>query len=387
MALRTASLCAGIGGLDLGVELAVPGSQLVVAVERQAFAASVLRSRLAGQALGAPPIWDDLETFDGRRWRGKVDIVVAGYPCQPESVAGLRRGQADERWLWRTVWRVVRDMGPRYLFVENVAGHLSGTFEKVVGDLAASGWSAEWDCFPASSVGAPHQRDRLFCLAANPERSPLRIQPEWREWDRRGERAPEREQAEPVDDGGPRQPADAEVERGARSEQHRAPSFACGHGEDSANADGHGLQGVGRSGELDTRERQELWRDAHGRDRARFGNTDGERLQEADGERLSAREEPLGEHDGLADPERDGHEGETWGRCDRAGWEAGELARGGLPYWQRVLPPEPTFRGMDDGTAHRLDRDWADRLYALGNAVVPQAAARAFATLWRRLEG
>jgi hypothetical protein len=106
-----------------------------------------------------------------------------GSPCQPESSAGLRLGEADERWLWREVWRIVREVGPAYLFVENVAAHLSGTFGRVVGDLAASGWRVEWDCVPASAVGAPHQRDRLFVLA---ERVPHSVRLEIRDEPGRG---------------------------------------------------------------------------------------------------------------------------------------------------------------------------------------------------------
>jgi site-specific DNA-cytosine methylase len=95
-----------------------------------------------------------------------VDLITAGYPCQPESTAGKRLGHEDERWLWADIWRVICDVAPRYVFVENVAAHLSGTWGRVLGDLAAGGWSVEWDCVPAAAVGAPHLRDRLFALAA-----------------------------------------------------------------------------------------------------------------------------------------------------------------------------------------------------------------------------
>jgi DNA (cytosine-5)-methyltransferase 1 len=95
-----------------------------------------------------------------------VDLITAGYPCQPESTAGKRLGHEDERWLWADIWRVICDVAPRYVFVENVAAHLSGTWGRVLGDLAAGRWRVEWDCVPSAAVGAPHLRDRLFALAA-----------------------------------------------------------------------------------------------------------------------------------------------------------------------------------------------------------------------------
>src|SRR5690606_27347595 len=111
----------------------------------------------------------DLRTFSPEPWRGCVDLVTAGYPCQGESNAGKRRGSKDPRWLWNDVWRVVCGVGARLLFVENVAAHVNRSFPQVLATLAESGWAAEWDCVPAAAVGAPHQRDRVFCLAAHPD--------------------------------------------------------------------------------------------------------------------------------------------------------------------------------------------------------------------------
>jgi len=94
-------------------------------VEREAFAAAVLVARMEDQALDRAPVWDDLTTFDGHPWRGRVDLVAAGFPCQPSSHAGQRLGTADERWLWPHVARVVREVGPSLVFIENVPGLLS----------------------------------------------------------------------------------------------------------------------------------------------------------------------------------------------------------------------------------------------------------------------
>jgi DNA (cytosine-5)-methyltransferase 1 len=119
--------------------------------------------------LAPAPIWDDLRTFDGRPWRGLVDFVFGGIPCQPHSLAGKRGGGADERDLWPDFWRVVCEVGPRLVLVENVPGMLSsdgGTvMGRILGDLAAGGYDAEWDCIPAAAVCAPHRRDRVWVVA------------------------------------------------------------------------------------------------------------------------------------------------------------------------------------------------------------------------------
>jgi DNA (cytosine-5)-methyltransferase 1 len=94
------SLCSGAGGLDLRLHLALPEYRTVGHVERDAYAAAILVARMEDAALDPAPVWDDVATFDCRPWRGAVDIVTAGYPCQPFSVAVKRRGADDPRHLW-----------------------------------------------------------------------------------------------------------------------------------------------------------------------------------------------------------------------------------------------------------------------------------------------
>jgi DNA (cytosine-5)-methyltransferase 1 len=130
------------------------------------------------------PIWDDVRTFDGRPWRGLVDVITAGFPCQPFSVAGQRRGSNDERNLWPETIRVIRAVRPRYAFLENVPGLLTWNggryFGRIFGDLAESGFDAEWTVLGASDIGAPHYRKRLWILAytrcgSPQENKPLRF--------------------------------------------------------------------------------------------------------------------------------------------------------------------------------------------------------------------
>ncbi len=163
--LNMLSLCSGGAGLDLGVTLAEPRAHTVAYVEREAFAAAALVARMADASLSPAPIWDDVASFDGRPWRGVVDCVTAGFPCQPWSVAGRRRGASDVRWIWPDIARIVDEVAPTVVFLENVPGILGHGLGLVLGDLADLGFDAEWGVFGANDVGAPHRRRRLFVLA------------------------------------------------------------------------------------------------------------------------------------------------------------------------------------------------------------------------------
>ena len=165
MALRALSICAGIGGLDIGLQIAAPEYRTVCYIEREVFAASVLVARMEEQKLHKAPVWDDVATFDGSYWHNKVDIIVAGFPCQPVSHAGKRLGDKDERWIWDDIERIIKEIQPAYLFLENVRGLVSRGLDKVLRSLASMGFNAEWGCLQAGQVGAPQRRDRWFCLA------------------------------------------------------------------------------------------------------------------------------------------------------------------------------------------------------------------------------
>lgn len=162
--LRTLSLCSGGGGLELGVELAVPTARTVCWVEWEAFCCAVLVSRMEAGAVAKAPLWSDLRTFDGKPWRGAVDLVTAGYPCQPFSQAGARRGEDDPRHLWPHVHRVIEEVRPSLVFLENVAGHVGLGLGTVLGDLHGAGYRVTATLVTASEVGASHKRERLFIL-------------------------------------------------------------------------------------------------------------------------------------------------------------------------------------------------------------------------------
>ncbi len=158
------ALFAGAGGGVIASRML--GHRIVCYVEREPFCVEVLKARIADGSIDDAPIWDDVRTFDGRPWRGLVDIVSGGFPCQPFSNAGNQRGADDERNCWPDVLRLVREIRPGVVFLENVAALVATDyFGTVLGDLAASGYDARWDCIPASAVGAPHARDRLWLVA------------------------------------------------------------------------------------------------------------------------------------------------------------------------------------------------------------------------------
>lgn len=127
--------------------------------------AVTLVARMEDSALDPAPIWDDLRSFDGRPWRGRVHLVSAGYPCQPFSIAGLRRGTSDPRHLWPEVARIADEIQPEWVFAENVEGHLSLGLADVARDLEALGYRTKAGVFSAREAGASHRRRRLFILA------------------------------------------------------------------------------------------------------------------------------------------------------------------------------------------------------------------------------
>lgn len=169
------SLCSGYSGLDLGLGMAGVSTRTVCYVEREAYAAANLAALMQAGKLDAAPIWSDLVTFDGKPWRGAVDILTAGFPCQPHSVAGKRKGKQDARWLWDDIARIIGECQPHSVIIENVPGLLRSGLRDVLRDLALLGFDAVWTRRSASEAGAPHRRQRLF-LVAYTDRSDLRVQ-------------------------------------------------------------------------------------------------------------------------------------------------------------------------------------------------------------------
>lgn len=163
------ALFAGAGGGILGGHLL--GWRTVCAVERSAYCARRLMQRQNEGHLPPFPIWDDVCTFDGTPWRGVVDVVSGGFPCQDISAAGKGAGLDGERsGLWSEMARIIGEVRPRFALVENSPMLTSRGLGRVLGDLAALGFDARWGVLGAAHAGAPHLRERIWILA-NADRS------------------------------------------------------------------------------------------------------------------------------------------------------------------------------------------------------------------------
>lgn len=162
---RCISLCTGYAGIELGLKRVIPNLRTVCYVEVEAFACANLVAKIEAGELDAAPIWTDIKTFDGKPFYQRVHIITAGYPCQPFSVAGKRKGTADPRHLWSYIERIVQAVRPVWCFFENVSGHLSLGFPEVYRSLRNLGYKVEAGLFTAAECGAPHQRERLFIIA------------------------------------------------------------------------------------------------------------------------------------------------------------------------------------------------------------------------------
>ena len=160
---RVLSLFAGIGGFDLGLER-TGGFKTVAFCEIEPFAVRVLNKHWP-----EVPVYGDVRELTAERLRADgivPNVIVGGFPCQDISLAGKGAGLAGDRsGLWGEYARLIGEIRPTYVIVENVAALLSRGLGDVLGDLAALGYDAEWHCIPASAVGAPHRRDRIWILA------------------------------------------------------------------------------------------------------------------------------------------------------------------------------------------------------------------------------
>lgn len=159
------SLCTGYGGIERGLELAGYQHRTIAHVEIEAFAAANLVAKMEEGQLVPAPVWSDLKTLPAHCFRDRVDVLTGGYPCQPFSAAGLRRGADDPRHLWLHIYDHIRTIRPVRCFFENVEGHISLGLREVIEDLESLGYATTWGIFSAAEVGAPHQRKRVYILA------------------------------------------------------------------------------------------------------------------------------------------------------------------------------------------------------------------------------
>ena len=337
--MRELALFAGAGGGILGGLLI--GWRTVCAVEIDSYARSVLLARQRDGILQPFPIWDDVRTFNGKPWRGRVDIVSGGFPCQDISCAGKGAGLDGERsGLWSEFARIIREVRPSYAFIENSPMLTIRGFDRILSDLASMGFNAEWGVVSASDVGAPHKRERIWIVA------------------------------------------------NARRTAGRAARVATGDGR-RRNVEQHGGGAMGNA----IGERQHArWNDngkndrnitgATGKHPGEMADTKSERRGEArklrrteSAQWASCGSESLYDADSIdrhemrrAAQRQSGHAGEP---------DCGLGAHAADQHW----PVEPALGRVAHGVAKRVDR-----LKAIGNGQVPRVAATAWRILSERFE-
>lgn len=347
---RIGSLCTGYGGLDEAVQRVFGGSLAWVS-DIDPGAAKIIAHRMPGI-----PNLGDLTTTD---WAAvePVEIVCGGYPCQPFSSAGLRKGIEDERHIWPHIADALRVLRPRHAIFENVAGHLRRGFDTVLADLAGLGFDVEWCTVRASEVGAPHQRNRLFILATASDAPHLGHQ--------RGGRARDGRNGPADHSDAPADASSAGLEVGPV--EHHGPERQAaerGRGESPADAARLG-RGEGRT--EPARQRGRL--DAAGGSSAPSPNT------ARSGQRAGERDLRPGEPDA------------AWGGFVPAirRWEhaTGRPAPRAVDDRRRLSPLFVEWlMGLPDGHITAVpDLTRNQQLHALGNGVVPQQAEAAIRLL------
>jgi len=165
--MNHASLFSGIGGFDLAAEW--NGWNNVFNCEWEEFPRKVLKHHFPNAKQ-----YEDIKDFNATEYRGRIDVLSGGFPCQPFSTAGLRKGTEDERHLWPEMLRIIRECQPRWVVGENVRGLVSWSdglvLETCYSDLEALGYSVQSFIIPACAAGAPHRRDRVWIIAQNTDR-------------------------------------------------------------------------------------------------------------------------------------------------------------------------------------------------------------------------
>ena len=416
---RILSICTGAGGLDLGVRLARPDARTVCYVEREAFAVANLVAAIQEGLMDEAPVWSDLATFDGGPWRGRVDWLIGGIPCQPHSTAGQRHGADDERDLWPDAARIIREVRPGIVFLENVPGIMGYYHERIGPELRGMGYRTEEGLFSAAEVGAPHARERFFVFGSEAVANA-----------HDGARSPEHEERTREFGGsGPGAVGDSECSerrpdgrlRGTQGKDlHQRRKEGAGRARmgDEAMADRHGIsrgvhlrEGQPGDSEREARRRGEevadAPRDGRGqspeaaRKRERQPAECGEGLADDHGQRQcrdvppwARGPEALRSEPDVSDPFGERHQGVRRAEQGVAVEELGTVFPPGsndFEAWARVLAEmpeaEPAFCREADGVAWWLDAtaNRTQRLRVLGNGVVPLVAAHALRTLAARM--
>jgi site-specific DNA-cytosine methylase len=406
------AFCAGYGGIERGLDLAGLEHRVIAYVEIEAFAIANLVNKMEAGQLPPAPIYTDLKTFPAHLFRDRVDLITGGYPCQPFSAAGQRKGTDDPRHLWPYILDHIRSIRPVQCFFENVEGHISLGLSTVISDLEEDGYRATWGIFSAAEVGAPHQRKRVYILGNS-----------------------EHYGSSTSEIGGGASSTSNNTTQGQNEaiKSQRASQPDCG-GDLSGAADMGHSQNNRCAGCRETikRERSENHIKRPDQDLRWQSQRSSQTLADSEGKFSKRRiaegvaswkpEEAIGDRgafESVADTSGEGLQGSQWlGKARKEGISRGltpecsdQLAdticsrsETGIPgqerynkerdarvsincggehgRWQIGMPwpPEPGVGRVVDGCADRVDR-----IRMLGNGVVPQTAAKAWGILSKRL--
>jgi DNA (cytosine-5)-methyltransferase 1 len=360
------SLCTGYEGIGLGLRRVLPNVREVAYVEREGFPVANLVAKMEAAELDAAPVFTDVKTFPYRKFRGCVDILSGGFPCQPFSNAGVRKGVDDPRHLFPFIRDGIRDCQPRIVFLENVEGIISSktadgesVLQYVLRELEGLGYRATAGIFSASEVGAPHQRKRVFIFGLADSYRERRQRPVSLLGDssqnRQGWENPAPHRifgsdgiARPTNNSWPSRPEEAQKELAdSSSERLQRKLFSSGvNSQRRKESDGRTSSSCGiRQNEL--------------ADPDSSGGGEDRKPTELRSE--GSVESPLNRW-----PSRPGEAQKEW--------EEPRLT-------QVEGQAQPRLGRAVDGTSSRVDR-----LRLLGNGVVPDTAAKAFVTLLKRLK-
>ena len=383
------SLCTGYEGIGRGLREVLPNVREIAYVEIEAFAIANLANKMETGKLHQAPIYTNLKTFPYRKFRGQVDIISGGFPCQPFSQAGSRKATEDPRHLFPYIAEGIRECQPRIVFLENVEGILScctqdgePVLQYVLRTLEELGYRATAGIFSAGEVGFPHQRKRVYILGlANGFSSGLR----------RGRSKPE-ELGNSINNGQPTSKESRKVSGSKEEGWLQEPPRGSSKSEELGNSEYNGYssteklrsnseasddctKGEKQSGESKRTSGPNLCESVQGCEE--LGNSEGTRQSSENGRPGQAQ---------LSDTASIGRNktGGTKGTKDVMQQRTKYPARPNEEQhkWEepRVVKVEPKLGGATDGSSSRVDR-----LRLLGNGVVPQTAAKAFHTLINRI--
>ena len=343
------ALCAGVGGLERGIESIIPESRTICYVEGETYPASVLASKMEAGSLPKAPIWSNVRTFDGKAWRGKVSILSGGFPCQPYSTAAKQLADKDPRDLWPDFARIIGEVRPEFIFLENVPNVVKWALPTVLEDLSKMGYNAAWCVVAASDIGAPHKRSRWFLFAYSNDSSKYAMRFD------ASQSSPQ--EFEGVNVSNTNSERRSEVKSNLRSGKFNVER--CSDERKLADTNGQSYTKPQRTGgELrQTGSRLERRKDK-GQTRDFIG-CGGEKISNTNSE-------------GTKRHRNKSQEGQVFKRhTHQKGFKLG----GSSNWWQ----VEPRVGRVVDGVA-----DWVHRMRACGNGVVPQQAAYAYSILMER---